>query len=59
MNINHKNIYHLQLKTYTKINPKHIDYLFTTLWYEMFFHGWTEGANGVLFMYFKTNFIPQ
>lgn len=38
MNINHKNIYHLQLKTYTKINPKHIDYLFTTLWYEMLFH---------------------
>ena len=59
MNINHKNIYHLQLKTYTEINPKHIDYLFTTLWYEMFFHGWTEGANGVLFMYFKRNFIPS
>ena len=25
MNINHKNIYHLQLKIYTKTNLKHLD----------------------------------
>ena len=25
MNVNHKNIYHLQLKIYTKTNSKHLD----------------------------------